>query len=1149
MEKNVFIITVLLLFHIQTWGQSDTLSFESISLYYQRQNNMIEFYQLSGNTDQASKLTNERDLYIEALKDNYGKGIFYLFISDNYYNNGNYQKAIEEGKKSVEILKNVLGIDHHDYALSLANLATNYSKLGNYTEAIKLNTEALEICKKEFGTEHPNYAILLNNLATDYSELGNYTEAIKLETEALGIRKKAFSTEHPNYASSLVSLACFYSKQGEYSEAIRLGAQAKEILKKAFGTEHPDYALSLSNLATDYFNLGNYTEAIKLETEALEIRKKAFGTKHPIYAVSLANLACFYAEHGNYSEAILLGTEAMEIRKDVLGTEHPDYAISLINLARAYSDLGNHFEAIRLETKAMEIRKDVLGTEHPQYALSLHNLASDYSVLGHYSEAIRLNSEVLEILKKVFGTGHPNYAVALSERALYYAKLGNYYEAIRIGIEAMRIQKEMLGTEHPNYTISLNNLANYYSNLGNYSEAIRLCTGAMEIRKKVLGTEHPSYSNSLFSLSCIYYDLGNYTEAIRMGMEAMEIRKKVLGIEHPDYATSLSNLAYYYSDLGNYSEAIRLGTEAMEIRKKVLGTDHQDYALSLSNLAKYFFGQGMYSRAYDLLKHSIKSYLSSIHSLFFELSSGLQATLWQNSYACFFNSVISSIVFKHKTNESLSELYNKTALFSKGILLNTNVSMRKLILESGDTTLLNKYNAFAVNSSIYRKQIKKPIKARFIDIDSLRSVIQQQAMELARESKACGDYTRNLRINWKNVQKRLGSDDIAIEFLDFPLMGTDSVMYVALTLRKDSDTPKMTVLFEEKQLKAVPDTLYYQCQEMTDIVWKPLQPELKGIKNIFFSPSGALYNIGIEYLPGMEDYNIYRLSSTRELVTNQKNDYEKRAVLYGGLDYDAQLDSLSKPKSHDLLDFAFVERANVETVKRGMKIRGAQERLEYTKEEVEQIGETLRKAEWSCLLDTAAIGTEESFKALSGKRISCLHIATHGFYYTPEEADNRQYKFMLLDNQHISDEDKALTRSGLLLTGANHILEGDTIPDDVEDGILTAKEIADVDLRGLDLVVLSACQTGLGDIAQGEGVFGLQRGFKKAGANSILMSLWEVEDKASQILMTQFYKNLLSGQGKHQALLSSQKYLREYEGGKYDEPKYWAAFIILDAID
>lgn len=399
--------------------------------------------------------------------------------------------------------------------------------------------------------------------------------------------------------------------------------------------------------------------------------------------------------------------------------------------------------------------------------------------------------------------------------------------------------------------------------------------------------------------------------------------------------------------------------------------------------------------------------------------------------------------------------------------------------------------------------------------------------------------------HWEDVRSILKENELAIEFIEFPLWNQNQSIYAALSLHKDSEYPKLTALFEEKQLKLVPDTLYYQCKEMTNLVWEPLSLELEGIKNIYFSPSGVLYNIGIEFLPGMEDYYICRLSSTRELVArNETAPMTKRAVLYGGLDYYSKNDTIDKDTFLNPIDYAVVEHTDI----RGIKLRGGKEYLPHTKKEVEQIEKLLREDHWTCLLDTAEIGTEESFKSLSMKGIRCLHIATHGFYYTPEEADNIIPDFMQTNNFIVTDEDKALTRSGLIMSGANHILEGEMLPDNVEDGILTAKEIANIDLRGLDLVVLSACQTGLGDVSQGEGVFGLQRGFKKAGANSILMSLWEVDDKATQILMTQFYKNWLSGQSKHQSLLSAQKYLRKTEGGKYTEPKYWAAFILLDGI-
>jgi len=227
--------------------------------------------------------------------------------------------------------------------------------------------------------------------------------------------------------------------------------------------------------------------------------------------------------------------------------------------------------------------------------------------------------------------------------------------------------------------------------------------------------------------------------------------------------------------------------------------------------------------------------------------------------------------------------------------------------------------------------------------------------------------------------------------------------------------------------------------------------------------------------------------------------------------------------------------------------------LPATKIEVEAAEKSLKQSGMSCTLLTEEQATEESFKALGGKHTDMLHIATHGFYYTPEEAErNRDFKFLQMQNYEGNErtcyvEDKSMTRSGLIFAGANNALEGEDIPEGVDDGILTAKEISQIDLRGLDLVVLSACQTGLGDVTQGEGVFGLQRAFKKAGAQTIMMSLWKVDDKATQILMTSFYDHLAKGQKKREAFLAAQQHLRSTENGKYDNPQYWAAFILLDA--
>lgn len=882
--------------------------------------------------------------------------------------------------------------------------------------------------------------------------------------------------------------------------------------------------LLLSCLSSYIFGQTDRVDSMKIIKNALALRQ---------HADSCLNVGDTYSALKALDKSSEILKNFHRIETDLFIVGNKSLASNVLSRNMKYTD------AIKLETEAKEIVSKLLGTQHQDYALHLSRLAEYNNFLGNYGEAVCLESEAVEIFRTVFGTNHIYYAISLSKLADYLSNVGNDTEAVKREIEA----SEILKIDSLSYATSLSNLAKYNSHLGKYTDAIKLETEAMVIRREKLGTKNSGYASSLSRLADYNYYHGNYDEAIKLGTEAMEIRKIVLGTDHPDYATSLANLANYNHDLGNYSESIRLGTEAANICRMVQGPAHPNYAILLSNLAFYYYTYGNYVEAIDKMCSAVDLDSEIISLSVVGLSLQRIQDYW-NKKKLIYTQVLPLFILQKPDNKSISVLYNKSALFAKGILLNIDMERKSQLFESEDTTLFAEYHIIKSNYEIYNKQINKPIAERCIDTDSLREVIQKLDNDFARKMKLFGEYTPNLRLTWGDVQQSLGDNDIAIEFLDFPI-NRDSVMYLALTLRKDSEVPKMTILFEERQLKEVSDTMYYQCTEMADLVWKPLQSELKGIKNIYFSPSGALHQTGIEYLPGMEGYNLYRLSSTRELVSIRKKRTNNSAVLYGGLNYYADLDTANTTKSLAILNESYKERANV----RGLELRGGQEYLKHTKYEVDNIGKELRKANWICLLDTASLGTEESFKSISGKRVGCLHISTHGFYYTREEATNMAYQFMLLNDCMVSAEDKALTRSGLLMSGANHILEGEDLPDNVEDGFLTAKEIADVDLRGLDLVVLSACQTGLGDISQGEGVFGLQRGFKKAGANSILMSLWRVDDEATQILMTQFYKNLVSGQPKRQSLRSAQKYLREYNNGRFNEPKYWAAFILLDGIE
>ena len=847
--------------------------------------------------------------------------------------------------------------------------------------------------------------------------------------------------------------------------------------------------------------------------------------------------------------------------------------IDSLDLEEAYLDsaftadeAGDYLSAIEYAEKCLMVSRDTarIIDDSPMFS-EYKFLVEFYAKAGMWGKALRMQKRRTDYWKNMFQCSADNeyaYFMMFRRWAQLLSLSGANKSAIREVhqfIDETNISKMYLDgiTE---------DLADYYFNINDYQNALK----------------YYEKSGSKYGVAKSLAALGDYLKAIGFLKKQIENDKGgyitiSLDIEQRNgpYDTWLCDLASYYNQLGQYDSALAYerkhrNMSRFELAKsyfnqgiayvgkmqldsaicyllkaeEIYRIQHQSkqHAFVLAKLLSCYLHTGEYDKIEYYIDELIKSASNDLLYSFSDLTYN-ERSKYIELYSRLLGEQIPMYMYYVPTDK-LEALAYDALLLIRGALLNSENNLGRVINESHDASLNKIWEELKANRYILSKEIEKDSLSRKLNVHSLQKVIYSLEDSLIVKCKEYGDITRSMKLKWKDIQQHLAPNDIALEFLSFPI-NNDSIVYVALSLRKDYEYPKMITLFEEKQLTGFPDSLHYQCKEMADLVWKPLIPELEGVKNIYFSPSGALYNIGIEYLPGMEDYNIYRLSSTRELVTGGKTKTKNRAVLYGGLNYDARFEKSAIEKSIVMLDEIFKERANV----RGMGLRGGKEYLEHTKEEIDIIAEEFDKVKWECLIDSAAMGTEESFKALSGKNIGCLHIATHGFYYAKEDADNARYKFMLIDNDMISAEDKALTRSGLLMSGANHILEDEELPDNVEDGILTAKEIADIDLRGLNLVVLSACQTGLGDISQGEGVFGLQRGFKKAGANSILMSLWEVNDEATQILMTQFYKNLVSGQSKRQSLHSAQKYLREYNNGRFNEPKYWAAFILLDGIN
>ena len=744
--------------------------------------------------------------------------------------------------------------------------------------------------------------------------------------------------------------------------------------------------------------------------------------------------------------------------------------------------------------------------------------------------------------------------------------MGDYNKAVELGTQALNIRKQTLGEKHPDYASSLGCLADYYSRLGNYNKAIELGRQALNIRKQTLGEKHPNYASSLGCLADYYSRLGNYNKAIELGRQALNIRKQTLGEKHPNYATSLNNLANYYSGLGDYNKAVELGTMAMNIYKETLGEKHPDYASSLSNLASYNYQCHNYQEAYRLLSKSIRIQKHIVLSMFKEATSRTRQTFWNKNNAEF--DFFLSFCLKAHNQDYNGELYDYSALFTKGLLLNAETNARDVIFESGDTALVKQFDALQSVRIMLNKQYEKSIAERTLNCDSLENVAELMERELIKSSKAYGDFTRSLTITWKDVQNELADGDVTIEFISTPFLDNDSVMYIdiALALKKDYPEPKLIPLFEEKTLKELSNDNPNDAQQLFHLVWNPLLSELEGTRNVYFSPSGALYNIGIENLPisaeeRMSDrFNMYRLSSTRLLALHPHSTRERKTALFGGLDYEMSPQDVASNNLKNAYHSEFI--AQNRDASADFMERGGFGALPFSLKEVKSASKLLEANGYECHLFEGKDGTEEAFKSLSGKKVKVVHLSTHGAFVPQKEAKNTKqknnFRFIQFDDAdpQAQEEDLSLTRSFLVMAGGNMLKNYDSIPEGIDDGILTAQEIAHTDLRSCDLVVLSACETALGDITN-EGVMGLQRGFKKAGANTILMSLWKVDDQASSLLLTKFYENLLSKKmPKIDALKKAQDYVRNYEieveGKKekiFSDPKFWTSFILLDGLN
>lgn len=639
---------------------------------------------------------------------------------------------------------------------------------------------------------------------------------------------------------------------------------------------------------------------------------------------------------------------------------------------------------------------------------------------------------------------------------------------------------------------------------------------------------------------CCYADFKKFDKAIACFDKAYNTLYDKRTEDSPSKFASLLNKSEAYFMLKRYDDAYATFSEYVETSRNKYGETSGTYSQALFTLANIEGARGNINEADSLFRMSMNCLLVNMKQLWRYSTPSQREQFWMETL----NNLSGTAAFAIKCGNFDSELtetcYN-ALLFSKSLLLETEKSVVDIIRKEGtNDDIANYRNLLAVNNRLL--VLRNNYEYNKLEIDSLTICQRELEQRLSYKCQSYNEYETYLDINYKKVRNCLADNEVVIDFSDYQT--EDSVrQYVAYIYDKSKRHPLLVKCFDQQQLDSLLDGMQsftlYNYEQLQDgafnLIWKSIGANITERSTVYYIPSGIMHSIALEAIPLSDGttlgqhYEFVRLTSAREIVKVHHSCKNNRtATLYGGLQYSLAPQKMEEEsKAYEKSDLAALVRS--EYGKSGFKD------LRNTKDEVKKIEKTLVDNGFRVKAYLGSKGNAESFVALSGKSSSIVHIATHGFYYTPDEAK---------DNDYLRGYTDAMSLSGLVFAGGNAAWLGKKYSDGVLGGVLTAKDIANLDFKGTDLLVLSACKTGQGKVTA-EGVFGLQRAFKKAGVGTIIMSLWNVDDKVTSEFMTTFYECLADKKNawnKRKAFEEAKEIIRQ----KHPDPFHWAAFVMLD---
>jgi tetratricopeptide (TPR) repeat protein/CHAT domain-containing protein len=1050
---------------------------------------------------------------------------------------------------------------------------------GEYRQALKSLREVVASYQEILGPEHAKSAAALNHLGFMLSMSGDYAAARPLFEQALAINRKSRGEDHPEVGTTLHNIGDLLLRTGDFPAARVAYEQALAVRRKALGEEHGDVASTLNSLGNLAGAAGDYPAARTYYEKALAVNRKVYGEEHAYTATTLSNLGRVLQQAGDMAAARERLEEALAIRRRVLGKQHPDVAASLNSVGLLYSDLGDFSRARACFLEALEIQRQVLGNEHPATARTLNNLAGVLRDLGDYKTAESNYKQCLAALRKSFGENHPETATTLNNLGQLYLATGDYVSARTLLEHAVAAFRKILGEEHPETATALNNLGSALLELGDLPGARHCYEQSLAVRRKILGEEHPDVAFSLNSMGYLLGLLGDRAAARPYYEQALAIRRKVLGDDHPASIASHSNLGWFFATIGEPGQAadqfvVAANSQLRLLEREAYGMSDAKIQLFLNEIVRGFdFLASLPLEKLDR-EADIATVLLSHKAVAFEVLNRRRAVTYLAVSRPEFSDLQTSLLQARQSLETLA--------------VNPPHEATPDEVASRRRSLVNKCEDL-------ESQLSQEL-AKLLGTDSSLSVSLNDVRGRLNPGSALVEFVRYDQMNFgaEGTERQRGDSHYAaltikgnpqspIAFVDLgPATEIDALISELAEqvrgYRREGRTAENEAA-QEAEYREVAAKLYAKLIE-------PLEDALGGEKELFVGPDGRLHEIPFEALVDGNGrylieagYQIAYVNSGRDLVRKRTDAAGDGVYVFAGPNYNetgparlAAVERLSKESGLRKSNVPDAESGAVQLVAANSPIsRSADARIGWrhlpgADLEGQEAGAAFSSAKWGEVSTyTGDDALEDLVKRVAKPRV--LVFVTHGDFLEDQPAflsgnaggvrsfGELGFERSFGDSRGGAGQARAglratedpMLRSYLLLAGANKIDE--PLPEGVrlDNGWLTAQEIGQLDLRGTDLVVLSACNTGRGASQSGQAVAGMRSAFLFAGASTIVGSLYEVPNAETRQLMKPFYEGVAAGRGKLASLNAAKRRFladrRRMRGAAH--PFYWASFVLV----